>query len=192
MCALAVFQNFVGVVPCKFLRKSIKHLTLLFCVASFPPHYGRVTCVMQVLPTLGHSTVWNASVGTVNQLQRRCSRIPSVACPAQVCKINIPFPVTIAEVFHIRVQNLINLIIAIYAPMIYTAPCIMFWMCAYPLLGQMGGGWALEFEFLGPVKWHRADRRVPFGTQKTFMFILFLCTLIKHFVLFLRDDRIVI
>jgi hypothetical protein len=92
MCALAVFQNFVGVVPCKFLRKSIKHLTLLFCVASFPPHYGRVTCVMQVLPTLGHSTVWNASVGTVNQLQRRCSRIPSVACPAQVCKINILFP----------------------------------------------------------------------------------------------------
>jgi hypothetical protein len=30
-----------------------------------------------------------------------------------------------------------------------------------------GGGWALEFEnFLGPVKWHRADRRVPFGAQK--------------------------
>ncbi len=28
----------------------------------------------------------------------------------------------------------------------------------------MGEGWALEFErFLGPVKWHRADRRVPFG-----------------------------
>ncbi len=32
----------------------------------------------------------------------------------------------------------------------------------------MGGGWALEFEsFLGPVKWHGADRRVPFGAQKT-------------------------
>ena len=30
--------------------------------------------------------------------------------------------------------------------MIYTAPCIMFWMRAYPLLGQVGGGWALEFE----------------------------------------------
>ncbi len=31
-----------------------------------------------------------------------------------------------------------------------------------------GRGWALEFErFLGPVKWHRADRRVPFGAQKT-------------------------
>ncbi len=44
----------------------------------------------------------------------------------------------------------------------------MFWMRAYPLLGQVGGGWALEFEsFLGPVKWHRADRRVLFGAQKT-------------------------
>jgi hypothetical protein len=44
----------------------------------------------------------------------------------------------------------------------------MFWMRAYTLLGQVGGGWALEFESsLGPVKWHRADRRVPFGAQKT-------------------------
>jgi hypothetical protein len=31
-----------------------------------------------------------------------------------------------------------------YAPMIYTALCIMLWMRAYPLLGQVGGGWALE------------------------------------------------
>ncbi len=31
-----------------------------------------------------------------------------------------------------------------YAPMIYTALCIMFWMRAYPLIGQVGGGWALE------------------------------------------------
>ncbi len=31
----------------------------------------------------------------------------------------------------------------------------MFWMHAYPLRGEVGGGWALEFEsFLGPVKWH--------------------------------------
>ena len=44
----------------------------------------------------------------------------------------------------------------------------MFWMRAYPLLAEVGGGWALEFEsFLGPVKWHRADRRVPFGAQQT-------------------------
>ncbi len=59
-------------------------------------------------------------------------------------------------------------IIAIYAPMIYTALCIMFWMRAYPVRGQVGGGWALNIEsFLGPVKWHQADRRVPFGAQKT-------------------------
>ncbi len=52
--------------------------------------------------------------------------------------------------------------------MIYTDPCIMFGMRAYPLRGQVGGAWALEFEsFLGSVKWHQADRRVPFGTQKT-------------------------
>jgi hypothetical protein len=52
--------------------------------------------------------------------------------------------------------------------MIYTAPCIMIWMRTYPLLGQVGGGWALEIgSFLGPVKWHRADWRVPFGAQKT-------------------------
>ncbi len=32
----------------------------------------------------------------------------------------------------------------------------------------MGGGWALEIEaLLGPVKWHRAIRRVPFGAQKS-------------------------
>jgi hypothetical protein len=44
----------------------------------------------------------------------------------------------------------------------------MFWMRPYPLRGQVGGGWALVFEsFLGPVKWHRNDRRVPFGAQKT-------------------------
>jgi hypothetical protein len=35
--------------------------------------------------------------------------------------------------------------------MIYTVPCIMFWMHAYPLRMQVGGGWALEIEiFLGP------------------------------------------
>jgi hypothetical protein len=44
----------------------------------------------------------------------------------------------------------------------------MFWMRAYPLRGEVGGGWGLEFEsFLGPVKWQRADRRVSFGAQKT-------------------------
>jgi hypothetical protein len=35
------------------------------------------------------------------------------------------------------------------------------------LFDKMGGDWALEIEsFLGPVKWHRADRQVPFGPKK--------------------------
>ncbi len=43
----------------------------------------------------------------------------------------------------------------------------MFLMRADPLREQVGGGWALEIEpFLGPVKWHRAVRRVPFVAQK--------------------------
>jgi hypothetical protein len=36
----------------------------------------------------------------------------------------------------------------------------MLLMRASPLLGQVGGGWALEIKtFLGPVKWHLAYRR---------------------------------
>ncbi len=34
--------------------------------------------------------------------------------------------------------------------------------CRYIERGQVGEGWPLEIEsFLGPVKWHRADRREP-------------------------------
>jgi hypothetical protein len=36
-------------------------------------------------------------------------------------------------------------VLTIYAPTIYTAPCIMFWMRAYPLQREVGGSWALEF-----------------------------------------------
>jgi hypothetical protein len=58
-------------------------------------------------------------------------------------------------------------IIAIYTPIIYAAPSEMFLMRADTLQGQVGGVWALEIEsFLGLVKWHRAERRVPFGAQK--------------------------
>jgi hypothetical protein len=55
-----------------------------------------------------------------------------------------------------------------YAPMIYTALCIMFWMRAYPLstwASRRGLGPGIR-EFFGPVKWHQADRRVPLGAQK--------------------------
>jgi hypothetical protein len=52
--------------------------------------------------------------------------------------------------------------------MIYTAPYVMFLMPADPLRGQVGGGKALEIEtFFGPVKWHRAVRRVSFGAQRS-------------------------
>jgi hypothetical protein len=59
------------------------------------------------------------------------------------------------------------MLLTICAPMIYTAPCVMILIRADTLCGQVGGGWALEIEsFLGPVKWHRADRRTLFGAQK--------------------------
>jgi hypothetical protein len=54
--------------------------------------------------------------------------------------------------------------------MIYTAPYVILLMRVIPLRGQVGGGWPvgpLENEtFLGPLKWHQAVRRVPFGAQK--------------------------
>jgi hypothetical protein len=44
----------------------------------------------------------------------------------------------------------------------------MFLMRADTLYGQVGGGWALEIKsYFGSSEWHRADRRVPFGAQKT-------------------------
>jgi hypothetical protein len=47
-------------------------------------------------------------------------------------------------------------------------PYVMLWMRENPLRGQVGGGWALEIQpFLGPVKWHQAVRRAPFGAQKS-------------------------
>ncbi len=52
--------------------------------------------------------------------------------------------------------------------MIYMVQYVMFLMSADPLRGQVVGGWTLEIEtFFGPVKWHRAVRRVPFGAQKS-------------------------
>ncbi len=52
--------------------------------------------------------------------------------------------------------------------MIYMVLYVMLLMKVNPLRGQKGGGWALEIEiFLGPVKWHRAIRRVPFGVQRS-------------------------
>ncbi len=62
-------------------------------------------------------------------------------------------------------------ILAIYGPMIYTASYVMLLIQAIPLLGQVGEGWALEIKtFMGPVKWHRAVRRVAFGAPKSLDF----------------------
>jgi hypothetical protein len=59
-------------------------------------------------------------------------------------------------------------ILVIYGPMISTALYVMLLMWANPLRGKVGGGWALEIEtFLGPVKWHRAVRRMPCGAQNS-------------------------
>jgi hypothetical protein len=49
--------------------------------------------------------------------------------------------------------------------------CIMFWMRAYPLLGKVGGGWALEIlSFLG-TKWNSPTGLMSFHrAQKTLDF----------------------
>ncbi len=53
-----------------------------------------------------------------------------------------------------RMYIVLKIILTIYAPVISTGPCIMFWRRGYTLRGEVGVGWALEFpSFLGPVKW---------------------------------------
>ena len=57
----------------------------------------------------------------------------------------------------------LGLILTIYAPTIYTAPCVRFLMRADRLGGEVG---ALEIEsFVGLYEIARADRRVLFGAQ---------------------------
>ncbi len=58
-------------------------------------------------------------------------------------------------------------ILAIYAPLIYTAPCVMLLMRAASITRASGRGLGPgNWEFSGPVKWHRTDWRVPFGAKK--------------------------
>jgi hypothetical protein len=58
---------------------------------------------------------------------------------------------------HVVVKKML----AIYVPMIYTAPYVILLMRADTLRGQVGGGWALEIKTFGPLgKCH------IFGTQK--------------------------
>jgi hypothetical protein len=52
--------------------------------------------------------------------------------------------------------------------MINAAPCIMLLMRVASITRASGRGLGPGIEtFLAPVKWHRADRRVPFGAQKS-------------------------
>jgi hypothetical protein len=60
-----------------------------------------------------------------------------------------------------RVRIIFSHFIAVHGTMIYMAKYLMLLMGADPLRGQVGVGWALKIEsFLGPVKWHRADKEV--------------------------------
>jgi hypothetical protein len=64
----------------------------------------------------------------------------------------VPSALTGAAQLPTLVSFLVVVILANYAPMIYTAPCVMFLKRADPFRDQVGGGWALEIEsFLGPV-----------------------------------------
>jgi hypothetical protein len=91
-------------------------------------------------------------------------------CPFKVAPERKGKVVNSASIVYCIYSKHAHLKITIYAPMIYTAPCVMFYVFdgADTLRGQVGGSWAREMEsFLVPVKWHRADRRVPFVAQKT-------------------------
>jgi hypothetical protein len=55
-----------------------------------------------------------------------------------------------------------------YAPMIYTALCVMLLMRAAYITRASGRGLGPgNQEFFRPLKWYGADGRVPFGAQKT-------------------------
>jgi hypothetical protein len=56
--------------------------------------------------------------------------------------------------------------LTIYAPMIYTAPCVRFLMRADTLCGEVEVGLALEISsFVGPCEIARADRRCNLGPK---------------------------
>jgi hypothetical protein len=58
-----------------------------------------------------------------------------------------------------------------YEPLIDTALYVMLLMQANPLLGQVGGGWALEISTFSGPKWNSHDGSMPFHrVQKSFDF----------------------
>jgi hypothetical protein len=70
---------------------------------------------------------------------------------------------------YIELRDLVNdSILTIYSPMIYTAPCIMFWMRAYPLARGSGRGLGPGIrEFFGSCEMASSRWQVTFGAQKT-------------------------
>ncbi len=93
----------------------------------------------------------------ITHMRRGCLFSPCFQCPTYF----------FLSLFSRILTNLPWKVLAINAPMIYTALCVLFFMRADPLWGQVGGGWALEIEsFLGPVKWHRDDRQYHLGPKK--------------------------
>ncbi len=106
----------------------------------------------QSFPHFGCIHLWGRGVGG--------SDIRSMSSIRPICKCRCP---------PLQVSLKIS-IIAIYGPLIYTAQYVILLMRANTLRGQVGSGGALEIKtFLGPVKWHRAVKRVPFGAQKRSM-----------------------
>ncbi len=63
-----------------------------------------------------------------------------------------------------------NNLLAIYGPVIYTAPYLSFWCGQTYYEGKWKGVGPWNREFLGLVKWHQAVRGVPFGAKNVKIF----------------------
>jgi hypothetical protein len=77
------------------------------------------------------------------------SRLASPAAPAARAAASGPAPVPAPGRDRPRLSLLassLRVVAPSPAPLIYTAPCVMFLMPADTLRGQVGWGWALEIE----------------------------------------------
>ncbi len=95
-----------------------------------------------------------------------------VSARNKICKVDFPLVSSFLHDKYILKQKegavhkdawiFLSTMLAIPGPMIYAAPSyVMLLMRATPLRGQVGWGLALEIEnFLCPVKWHQAVRRM--------------------------------
>jgi hypothetical protein len=135
----------------------------------------RLTMNQKITGTVNTLTVWVTNcMDTVNTLSVpiQYTFYPPLSSPLPFSSPSSPTHRYKVKIYRnlkgTKYSSQVHKILTIYAPVIYTRPCIMFWRRGYTLCGEVGRCWALEFpSFLGPVKWQRADRRVPFGAQKT-------------------------